>query len=120
MTPDSGPGIPGWFIALFVLIGVLGAGTAIWRISVARKIARDAGLDPNTAAAVTFLSNDGVGATYLASTLASQSPPQSPPQALVPTKTAEQRLQELHALKDKGLVSADEYEAQRRTILGSI
>ena len=30
-------------------------GTLIWRISVARKIAEDAGLDPNTATAVTLL-----------------------------------------------------------------
>lgn len=93
MSPDQGLGIPGWFIALFILIAVLAVGTGIWRIMVARKIAEDAGLDPNKAAAVTMLSNDGVGAAYLASTLAARSPLQSPPPS-TGVKTAEERLQE--------------------------
>jgi len=115
----SGPGIPGWFIGLFVLVILLGLAGTIWRISVARKMAEDAGLDPNTATAVTLLSKDGVDATYLASTLGSHTRAQAahPTQ---PAKTAEQRLQELQALRDKGLVTNDEYEAQRQKILGSI
>jgi hypothetical protein len=119
MTPDSGGGIPGWFIALFVLVGVLAVAGSIWRISVARKMARDAGLDPDTATAVTMLSRDGVDAAYLASTLAAHSR-QQPAQPAPPAKSAEQRLQELRALRDKGLVTDDEYEAQRQKILGSI
>jgi putative oligomerization/nucleic acid binding protein len=117
MSPDSGPGIPGWFIALAILIGVLSVGTWVWRISVARQIAEDAGLDPDRATAVTMLSKDGVDATYLASALASRSPAPAPVQH---PKSPEDRLRELQALKDKGLVSDDEYEAQRQHILGSI
>lgn len=117
MTP--GVGIPGWFIAVFILGALLSVGTWIWRISVTRKMAEDAGLDPNTATAVTMLSNDGVDAAYLASTLASQSRPQ-PPHPTQRPKTAEERLQELDALKGKGLISENEYEAQRQKILGSI
>jgi hypothetical protein len=117
MTPDQG--FPGWFIALFVLAALLSVGTWIWRISVARRIAEEAGLDPNTAAAVTMLSKDGVDAAYLASTLTSHSRPQPPPPARRPN-SAEERLQELQALKDKGLVTNDEYDAQRQKILGSI
>jgi predicted amino acid dehydrogenase len=114
-----GPGIPGWFIALFIVFVMAGIGMTVWRVSVARRMAEDAGLDPKKATAVAMLSNDGIDATYLASTLASHSRAQ-PPHATQAAKTAEQRLQELQALRDKGLVTDDEYEAQRQKILGSI
>lgn len=119
MTPDPGPGIPGWFVALFVLFAIAAVGSIVWRISVARKIASDAGLDPKQATAVTLLSNDGVSAAYLASALASRSGNQSVHPSDRP-KTAEERLRELQNLKDRGLISKDEYEAQRQAILGSI
>ena len=119
MPPDQGPGIPGWFIAIFVVIVLVGIGSFIWRLSLARKIAEDAGLDPSTATAVTMLSKDGIDAAYLASTLAARSRPETSPPAQRP-KSAEQRLQELQALKDKGLVTQDEYDAQRQKILGSL
>jgi hypothetical protein len=117
MTPDQGFGIPGWFVAFFVLAVLASAGTFLWRISVARKIAEDAGLDPNTATAVTMLSKDGVDAAYLASTLAPRQPSPDPTHR---PKSAEERLEELQLLKDKGLVTQLEYEAQRQKILGSI
>lgn len=118
MTPDQGPGIPGWFIALFILVAIIGVGTFFWRIVVARKIAEDAGLDPNKAARVAMLSQDGVDATYLASTLASQR--RQSPQPTRPPKTTEERLHELQALRDKALITAEEYETQRQKILGAI
>jgi hypothetical protein len=116
MGPDGG--IPGWFVAVFILVVLVGLAGTIWRISVARKMAEDAGLDPNRATAVTMLSRDGVDATYLASTLASHARAQAAHPAQ--PKTAEERLQELQALRDKGLVTSEEYEAQRQKILGSI
>jgi len=118
MTPDQG--FPGWFIAVFILFIMVGIGTTLWRVSVARRMAEDAGLDPNDASAVTLLSQDGVDATYLASTLASRSRAQTPHATPPPPKTAEERLRELQALKDQGLVTSDEYDAQRQKILGSI
>jgi hypothetical protein len=66
-----------------------------------------------------MLSKDGVDATYLASALASHSRAQSANSMQGP-KSAEERLRELRTLKDKGLVTDDEYEAQRQKILGSI
>ena len=117
MTP--GQGFPGWFVALFLLVALIGVASVIWRISVARKVAKDAGLDPNTATAVTLLSNDGVDAAYLASTLTSSPRPQSADQTQ-PSKSAEERLLELQALKNKGLITQDEYDTRRREILGSI
>ena len=119
MAPDQGFGIPGWFIALFVIAILVGLGTLIWRISVARKIAEGAGLDPNTATAVTLLSKDGVDAAYLASALASRTHPHAPEPSQAP-RSAELRLQELQTLKDKGLVTQAEYDARRKDILGSI
>jgi hypothetical protein len=114
-----GPGIPGVFIAFFVVIVVLGIASTVWRISVSRRIARDAGLDPDTAAAVTMLSNDGIDAAYLASTLSRSSRPQSQ-QATPAQRTVEQRLQELQALQAKGLITQTEYDARRREVLDSI
>lgn len=119
MAPDQGFGIPGWFIALFVLVVVIGVVTTVWRISVARRIAREAGLDPNTATAVTMLSRDGMDAAYLASALRSRPPEQQPP-AMPPSRTAEQRLGELRTLLDRGLITQDEYESRRAEILRSI
>jgi hypothetical protein len=123
MGPDSSPGIPGWFIAIVVVVILSGIGTTLWRISVARRIAEDAGLNPDTAAKVSLLSQDGIDTAYLASAIASQSHRQAPPPPPAPTqgaKTTEERLQELQVLKDKGLVSDTEYDAQRQKILGSI
>jgi hypothetical protein len=120
MTPDQG--IPGWFVAFFVLAIFVAIGTTLWRVSLARRFAEQAGLDPNTATAVTLLSKDGVDAAYLASSLSPRTPPPSAPVPQPPPvpRTTEQRLQELQSLKDKGLVSQQEYDTRRREILGSI
>jgi len=124
MTSDASSGIPGWFIALFILFAILGVATFFWRISTARKIAERAGLDPDTATAVTLLSDGGMAATYVASTIASQAHkparPTEPPKLSEPPKSVEQRLQELEALRDKGVITPEEYDTQRQKILGSI
>ena len=119
---DSGPGIPGWFIAIFAFVIVAGIGTTIWRISVTRRMAEDAGLDPNTATAVSLLSKDGVDAAFLASALRQRPQPPAPPPVAAPaqSKSAEQRLHELQGLRDKGLITQSEYETRRQEILGSI
>jgi Short C-terminal domain len=114
-----GGGIPGWFTAAIILVVLLGVGGAIWRVYIARRMAEDAGLDPNKATAAALLGHDGVDATYLASTLASR-PPLQPTHPHQATNTVEQRLRELEALKDKGLITDDEYQSQRQKILGSI
>ena len=127
--PDPGSGIPGVFIALFVIVGLLAVATAIWRVTATRRMAERAGLDPDTATAVSLLSDGGMGAAYVASTIASHSrpaaPPPPPPAPAAPapatsSKPVEERLRELQELKDKGVVTAEEYEAQRQKILGSI
>ena len=115
------PGIPGWFIAIFVLIVLLGIVSTAWRISVTRRMARDAGLDPDTATAVTMLSRDGIDATYLASTLAARSTQQPPAQPQPePARSVEERLMELQGLHARGLITQAEYDSRRQEILGSI
>ena len=116
------PGFPGWFIAIFVFVIVAGIGTTVWRISVTRKMAEDAGFDRNTATAVSLLSKDGVDAAFLASALRQRTQPPAAPPATpsVRPKPAEERLQELQGLRDKGLITQTEYDARRQEILGSI
>jgi hypothetical protein len=114
----SGGGIPGWFVALFVLAGVTGIGITIWRVTMARGIARQAGMNPNTATAVTLLGNDGLDAAYLAANLRNR--PTTAPADVPSPRTTEERLGELQRLKDQGLVTDEEYDAQRKAILGSV
>jgi hypothetical protein len=116
MPSDASPGIPGWFIAIIVIVVLLGIAGTIWRITVTRRMARDSGLDPNTATAVSLLSNDGIDAAYLASTLRQR--PHSPEAQQI--RSAEQRLQELKGLLDRNVITQDEYDTRRRSILDSI
>ena len=120
------PGIPGWFIGVVVLMVLIGVGTWLYRISVARDMAERAGLDPDQAARVAMFGKDGIDATYVASALAQRSAPAPPPppappsQPAQPAKSAEERLRELQSLRDGGLISEDEFQSQRLKILGSI
>ena len=114
------PGIPGWFIAVAVLMILIGVGTWLYRISVARDMAERAGLDPDQAARVAMFGKDGIDATYVASALAQRSTPPPPPPPVQRPKTVEERLRELQTLRDNGLVSEDEFQAQRTKIVGSI
>ena len=113
----DGPGIPGWFVALAVLMALGGIATMVVRISMARDLARRAGLDPDQAAATTLLTTNGLDATYLAASLRSASGAGSPT-ATAPTAKA--RLEELNALHDQGLITPAEYAERRKAILDAI
>lgn len=119
---DLGPsgmdaGIPSWFAALAVLMAAAGIAMTIYRVTMARQMAEDAGLDPDRATAMTLLSDDGLDATYLASSLRGTGPAAGAQPA---GRSANERLRELEQLRDEGLVSAAEYEARRQAILDSI
>jgi hypothetical protein len=112
-TIDGGsPGIPGWFIAIAVVIGAIAIIGTIVRVSTSRKIARDAGMDPNTATLV------GLDATYLASAIHTSGPP--PSEAAPPLRTSSERLAELTSLKDAGQITPAEYESRRQAIIDSV
>ena len=114
---DSGPGIPSGFVALTVLMALVGIGITIWRVTAARDLARQAGMDPDQATAITLLGNEGLDATYVASTVRRTLVDAPRPTA---GRSAEERLTELRALKDQGLVTEQEYQARRTAIVDSL
>ncbi|MDQ1746488.1 MAG: hypothetical protein QOD07_751 [Frankiaceae bacterium] len=127
--PASDPGggsIPGVFILFFILAIVSGIVTFSWRISTARRIARDAGLDPDDAASAAMLSGrDGLAATYLAASLRPQ--PQEPVEAPIghldppsSRRTTESRLEELKHLHEQGLITDGDYDRRRAEILSGV
>jgi hypothetical protein len=117
----SGPGIPGWFVGFAVLVVALGIGTTIWRVSTARRIAQNAGLDPDQAASMALLTKDGLDATYLAANLRPQPPAASPGQPATPSAAlAQERLANLKQLLDRNLISQAEYDQRRTEIINSL
>jgi hypothetical protein len=115
---DSGGGIPSGFVALIVLVGIGGVVFTIWKVSTARRMATEAGLDPGRAGALALLTKDGLDATYIASSLRER--PASAPSSAPPPHSAADRLRELEQLRDDGLVTAAEYDARRRAIVESL
>ena len=112
------PGIPGWFVGLFVLMVLIGIGSTIWRVSMAQKLAKRSGMDPGLATQMTLMSDDGLDATYLASSLRQPSP--DPAASAPPPTTVTARLEELKSLLDRGMVTQAEYDERRKAILDSL
>lgn len=114
----SDPGVPPGFGAFGVLVAVAGIASMLWRVSMARQMARDSGMDPDRAAAMSMMSDDGLEATYLASSLRDR--PTETASAGSPARTVAERLRELDQLRADGLVTPEEYETRRSAILDSI
>lgn len=110
-------GIPDGFIVLFVLVFLLGVGVTIWRVSMARKLATDAGMDPGLATGMTLLEEDGLSATYLASSLRGSAQPSAQPASPAP---AAERLAQLKDLLDRGLITQAEHDERRRAIVDAL
>ena len=121
--PDDGPNI-GELFGIFAGIAIgLGVLTTVWRVRAARKIASDAGMNPDAAAAATLLGTGGLTATYLAANLHPR--PTSPDDGGVhhvepPARSTEDRLGELKRLHDDGVITDDEYTRGRTAILDSV
>jgi hypothetical protein len=106
-------------IMVLALIGVVaGIGVTVWRLSLARRMAAESGMDPDRATAMTLLSDDGLDATYLASSLRGTSSADQSAQR--PSRGAEDRLRELQQLRDDGLITAEEYDVRRTAIIDAI
>lgn len=115
--PTAGSG-GGDFVALFLLALVIGVAGTVWKVSTARRMARDAGMDTGDATAMTLLTDDGFEATYLASNLRGQT---AGPGPSAPSRgPAAERLAELQALRDQGLVTEAEHAAARQRILDEL
>jgi hypothetical protein len=104
--PGGGPGIPGWFIALVVIVFLVGVGSSIWRYSVLRR----GGLNP-------FVAREQLEAR-LNQTLSTPPPPAPPPPPpAAPARSIEQRLAELGDLHARGVITDDELAAGRAAII---
>jgi len=123
-SDPSDPGIPGAFVGWMIFVIAVGIGITVWRVSTARRLARNAGLDEGDATAVTLLGNDGLAATYVASAVQSaqqRRAPEARRDLPIPRATStEERLRELQRLHDEGLVTDDEYTQRRSAIVNSV
>lgn len=115
--PDAGGGPGGGFAALFVLVLLGGLAFTVWKVATARRMARDSGMSERDATAMALLTDDGFESTYLASNLRGQ---QAPTTTSTPRGSAADRLAELQTLRDRGLVTQDEYDAARRKIVDDL
>ena len=115
--PSTGPG-GGAVVALFLLALVVGVGFTVWKVATARRMAREAGMDTGDATAMTLLTDEGFEATYLASNLRGQ--PAAPGPSAPSRGPAADRLAELQALRDQGLVTEAEHAAARQRILDEL
>ncbi|GAA1476012.1 hypothetical protein GCM10009623_04580 [Nocardioides aestuarii] len=107
--------MPTWFAVGVTLMLVVAVASAVWRASTARRMARDAGMSEGDATAMALLTDDGLAATYTASSIrAGDDAPTAAP------ASAEARLSELRGLLDQGLVTQEEYDAARRRIIDGL
>ncbi len=118
MDPTGGADLfGGAFGAIFVLFVLAAIGMAAYRVYAARSIATKSGLDPDDATKVTLLEDHGLEATYIAAAI--KKPVLGSDGTPKPTKPAD-RLRELQALLDQGLITQEEYTARRTQILDSL
>ena len=114
----AGAGIPSGFVALMVIGVLVGIGVTVWWLSLARQMATESGMDPGRASMMTLISDDGLDATYLASSLRGTQPTDRPAER--PGRSAQERLRELQQLRDEGLITPEEYQRRRTDIVDSI
>jgi hypothetical protein len=119
---DGGDGIPGAFVFLLVVGLVITICVTVWKVSTARRLASESGMDPGLATQLTLLSDDGLDATYLAASLRRPAPTAGPePAPAAPASTpAAERLAELKGLLDAGLVTQTEYDERRQAIIDAV
>lgn len=115
---DGGGG--GLFALFFVLALTAGVAGTLWKVSTARRMARDAGMDERDATTMALLTDEGFEATYLASNLRQRQAGSTDTASTDQKGTAADRLQELQSLLDQGLITSEEHAAARRAILDSL
>lgn len=111
-------GIPGSFGVLMFLGILLTIGITAWRVSLARRVARDAGLDPDRATELTLLEDHGLEASYLSAHLQARPVAEQPPAPAV--RSAEERLRELRSLLDQGFITQEEHDARRKAVVDAL
>jgi hypothetical protein len=131
-------GAPSWFGAWIVFVIIAGIVGLAVRVSLARRFAREAGIDEDEATTAAVFGTGAVTATYLAASAARQhgtaaaaadqghviadlsgaSAPTDAP--ATPARSSADRLRELERLRDQKLITDSEYDARRKAILESI
>lgn len=121
---SDGAGVPGSFGVMFVLVLLVAVAMFAWRISLARRVARDTGLDPDQATELAILGEHGLEAGFVAGHLRRPPTPSTPAEPDGPAgpapRSVEVRLRELERLRAQGLVTPEEHDARRRAILDSL
>lgn len=114
----AGPPI-GAFGMIFFLALLIGIGVLIWKVTTARQLARDAGMDPGQATAMTLLTDTGLEATYIASQVRRGHPDGG--EASQPARpTVAERLSNLEQLRADGVITEDEHNQRRQAILDAL
>lgn len=111
-------GVPGSFGVLMFLGLLVAVAVTAWRVSLARRVARDAGLDPDRATELTLLEDHGLEASYISAHLQARPVAEQPPAPAV--RSAEERLRELRSLLDAGLITQEEHDARRTAVVDSL
>lgn len=132
-TVGSGP--PAGFTALLALAVVAGVAVTVWKLVVARQMARGSGHDADRATGMALLTDHGLEAQFLASSLRAPTDAQPPTVTPVPTDPPDRgadgrgapparpvadRLRELDDLRTQGLVTEVEHAERRRAILDAL
>lgn len=114
VSMSTGPDPFGLAAVGFLVVLALGVATTAWRMNAARSMARSAGLDERAAGRMALVSEDGLTATYLASSLRGSA------QAAPAPRDAATRLRELDRLRAEGLVTDEEHATRRAAILDDV
>ena len=116
------PGFPGGgaFAGLFMLVLLLGVGMTIWRVSTARRMAREAGMNESDATRMSLLTDNGLEATYVASSIRQAPTPAAAVELAGAGADPADRLRALRSLLEQGLVTQAEYDARRQAILDEV
>lgn len=114
----AGDGFGALFAVFFVLVVLIGIGSAVWKVSMARRMATASGMDPAVATQMALLTDDGLESTYLASSLRGTTPAPATPAAVPSTTRA--RLAELKGLLDDGLITQAEHDERRRAVIDAL
>ncbi|RJS44905.1 SHOCT domain-containing protein [Nocardioides cavernaquae] len=113
MVGGPGEGIPAFFGVFFVLAILAAIAGTIWKVSTARRLAEQSGMDPGDATAMSLLTDNGLEATYVASQVRQGSDRSAGP-------SAADRLRDLEELRKQGLITASEYAERREVIVKSL
>jgi hypothetical protein len=120
-TADGSPGIPGWFVAVFILGALFAIGMAIYRFSVTKSTAESLGVPPGRATGLALIDDPST------STLAAAAAVKESMDAKAATSNTEsgsksltERLGELDDALTAGAITRDEYDDARKRLIDNV